>query len=99
MRVEVAYALPDKQKLIELDVPEGTSMFDAVVQSNIVEEFPELNIEAVSMGIFSKVEASPRTRILQENERVEIYRPLIIDPKEARKNRAAKVAAQKKVPN
>lgn len=86
--VEVAYALPDKQKLIALQVAPGTTMFDAVQQSGIAGHFPELDIEHVTMGIFSKVEASPKTRVLEAGERVEIYRPLLIDPKDNRKARA-----------
>jgi uncharacterized protein len=88
LNVEVVYALPDRQKLIPLRVAEGTTMFDAVQQSGITGFFPELDIERVAMGVFAKVEASPKTRVLAEGERVEIYRPLIIDPKDNRKERA-----------
>lgn len=88
LNVEVVYALPDRQKLISLRVPAGTTMHDAVLQSGISGFFPELDIEHSSMGIFSKVEANPKARVLAEGERVEIYRPLIIDPKDNRKARA-----------
>ncbi|MFN3579793.1 MAG: RnfH family protein [Pseudomonas sp.] len=93
--VEVAYALPHKQKIISLTVPEGTSALDAVRQSGIQQHFPELDIEASSMGIFGKGIPKPAERMLQSGERVEIYRPLIADPKEVRKQRAAKAKAAK----
>lgn len=86
--VEVAYALPERQRLISLRVPQGTSMYDAVLQSGIAGYFPGLDVDQASMGIFSKVEGSPKTRLLAQGERVEIYRPLIIDPKDNRKARA-----------
>ena len=88
--VEVAYALPDRQRIIRLAVPAGTTMLEAVRLSRIVEHFPELDIDNSAMGIFGKAEARPAERVLQEGERVEIYRPLIADPKEIRKQRAAK---------
>ncbi len=88
--VEVAYALPDKQRIIRLAVPQGTSMLEAVSLSRIAEHFPGLDVENGAMGIFGKTVASPAQRVLLDGERVEIYRPLIIDPKEVRKQRAAK---------
>lgn len=93
--VEVAYALPHKQKIISLTVPEGTSALEAVRQSGIGQHFPELDIETSAMGIFGKTVPNPAERVLQSGERVEIYRPLIADPKEVRKQRAAKAKAAK----
>lgn len=88
--VEVAYALPGRQRIIRLAVPAGTTMLEAVRLSRIVEHFPGLDIDNSTMGIFGKAVATPAERVLLEGERVEIYRPLIADPKEARKQRAAK---------
>ncbi len=88
INVEVVYALPDRQKLIPLRVVDGTTMYEAVQQSGIVGFFPGLDIDHASMGIFSKVEANPKARVLADGERVEIYRPLVIDPKDNRKARA-----------
>ena len=88
IKVEVAYALPHQQALIALDVPSGTTMFQAAEMSRIVDRFPEIDLENADMGVFGKVERSPRERELQAGERVEIYRPLIADPKEVRKKRA-----------
>lgn len=95
MVVEVAYALPHKQKIVTLNVPEGTSMLDAVRQSGMDQHFPELDLNNVPVGIFGKAVPKPAERVLQPGERVEIYRPLIADPKEVRKQRAAKAKAAK----
>lgn len=90
IRVEVAYALPEKQKIIELHVEPGTTMYQAAVQSGITEHFEDLDLDKSPMGIFGKAEGNPKKRVLEEGERVEIYRPLKIDPKEVRKARAKK---------
>lgn len=93
IQVEVAYALPEKQLIIPLTVKKGTTMFDAVVQSGIADKFEGLDIDSIPMGIFGKAERKPKERVLEEGERVELYRPLIADPKEVRKKRAARKAA------
>ena len=95
MVVEVAYALPHKQKIVTLNVPEGTSMLEAVRLSGMDQHFPELDLESAPLGIFGKAVPKPAERVLQSGERVEIYRPLIADPKEVRKQRAAKAKAAK----
>lgn len=93
--VEVAYALPQKQKIIPLKVPRGTTASEAVAQSKIDEHFPGLDIAGVSVGIFSQVLGAkgmpaPGEYVLEQGDRVEIYRPLIADPKLVRKERAEK---------
>lgn len=93
--VEVAYALPQKQKIIGLTVPEGTSVLEAARLSGIDQLFPDLDIDACALGIFGKAVPKPAERVLLAGERVEIYRPLIADPKEARKQRAAKAKEAK----
>ena len=95
MRVEVAYALPHEQKIISLQVEDDCTVQQAVVRSGIVELFPEIDPAATPMGIFGKGVKDPATTVLKAGERVEIYRPLIADPKEVRARRAAKVKAQK----
>ncbi|MFV8570056.1 RnfH family protein [Marinobacter sp. SBS5] len=92
MRVEVAYARPDKQQILEVAVPEGTTALEAVKASGIVDVFPEINPDDIDMGIFGKVIKKPDSHALNEGDRVELYRPLIIDPKQARLNRAKKKA-------
>ncbi|MEE8340422.1 MAG: RnfH family protein [Xanthomonadales bacterium] len=86
--IEVAYAAPDKQVLLGLSVPEGTTVAEGIEQSAIQGEFPELKMELKTVGIFShKV---PLNHVLREGDRIEIYRPLIADPKEVRRQRALK---------
>jgi putative ubiquitin-RnfH superfamily antitoxin RatB of RatAB toxin-antitoxin module len=92
--VEVAYALPHKQKLLSLQVPVGTTAYEAALQSGIVEYFPEIDVNSAMMGVFAQALGTkglklPKEYILQPRDRVEIYRPLIADPKEIRKRRAA----------
>lgn len=93
--VEVAYARPDKQKIVELLVEPGTTAFQAVERSGIVQAFPEIDLENAKMGIFGQALGTkglkpPREHELQPGDRVEIYRPLIADPKEVRRRRAQK---------
>ena len=88
IRVEVAFARPDKQKIISLEVEEGSTAVDAVRQSGIVAVFPEIEPGSVDLGIFGKAIKSPSTHELRHGDRVGIYRPLKIDPKQARLNRA-----------
>lgn len=94
--VEVAYALADQQKLLRLSLHQGTTVRQAVLQSGMQAYFPDLDLASSPLGIFGKIVVKPEERVLEEGERVEIYRPLIADPKEVRKQRAAK-AAQAKV--
>lgn len=86
--VEVAYALPDKQAILAVKVAAGTTVLEAATQSGITDKFEGIDLENAKFGIFGSV-VSPQ-QVLQEGERVEIYRPLIADPKEVRKARAAR---------
>jgi len=86
--IEVAYAKPEKQVIIELDVDESCTVEEAVKLSRIKEQFPEIDLEKAKVGIFGK--AVKLTDSLREKDRVEIYRALIADPKESRRARAAK---------
>lgn len=93
--VEVAYALPDKQKIIPLLVEPGTTALQAVERSGITRIFPEIDVATAKMGIFGQALGTkglkpPNQHQLEEGDRVEIYRPLICDPKEVRRKRAEK---------
>jgi uncharacterized protein len=93
--VEVAYALPQKQKIIQLYVLPGTTALEAVKQSGIINEFPMIDLETAMMGVFSQLldgsaNPLPVDYVLRSRDRVEIYRPLQIDPKQARLARAAR---------
>ncbi|KZY64716.1 RnfH family protein [Oleiphilus sp. HI0071] len=93
LRVEVAYARPDLQKIVELEVDEGTTVFDAAARSGLEKFFPEISYEEIDMGIFGKMVKKPQEERLRDGDRIELYRPLIIDPKQARLNRAKKPKA------
>ncbi|MEE8060152.1 MAG: RnfH family protein [Pseudomonadales bacterium] len=95
INVEIAYALPNKQLIIPLQVEAGCTVFDAALQSGITKQFPGLVLETAKMGIFGKTVSKPKQNALAEGDRVEIYRELLVDPKEVRKARAAKVKAAK----
>jgi putative ubiquitin-RnfH superfamily antitoxin RatB of RatAB toxin-antitoxin module len=88
INVEVAYALPERQLIVPLQVAEGTSVIEAARQSGITGKFQDIDLDKAKFGIFGKVVAPGQ--VLREGERVEIYRPLIADPKEVRKARAAR---------
>lgn len=92
IEVEVAFARPDRQEIIRLQVEEGTSAVEAVQRSGIAAVFPEIDPEKDDMGIFGKVIKNPSAHELRDGDRVEVYRPLKIDPKQARLNRAKKKA-------
>ncbi|WP_038051676.1 RnfH family protein [Thioalkalivibrio sp. ALJ1] len=93
IRVEVAYACPDRQVILPLVVPEGTTVDTALRQSEIETQFPEIDLENVKVGIFGKI--TRRDTVLRPRDRIEIYRPLIADPKEVRRQRASKVRKKK----
>jgi len=92
--VEVAYATADEQLVIPLEVEAGTTLKSAIEQSGIVERFSEIDIATVKTGVFGKI--TKPDAALNSGDRVEIYRPLIADPKEARKKRAAEGKQMKK---
>jgi putative ubiquitin-RnfH superfamily antitoxin RatB of RatAB toxin-antitoxin module len=92
--VEVAYALPKQQLILELMVPEGTTAEQAVQQSGMLAKFPDIDLAQNKLGIFGKLIKGDT--VLRERDRVEIYRPLIADPKEVRRQRAAEGKVMKK---
>ncbi len=85
--VEVAYATPNRQIIIPLEVPEGATLEQAIIQSRIQEQFPDIQPATAKVGIFGKL--SKLSATVRAGDRVEIYRPLIADPKAVRKQRAA----------
>ena len=100
INVEVAYALPQKQVLKALAVAPGTTALQAIEHSGILQDFPEIDTNSDSIGVFSQVLGTkgldePAQYQLQSMDRVEIYRPLIADPKEVRRRRAAEAKAKR----
>lgn len=101
IKVEIAYATPERQLIVPLNVSVGTTALEAVRQSNIAAEFSEIDIDKDPMGIFSKPldgkgRPKPDEYMMCAGDRVEIYRPLIIDPKAARLDRAKTAKPSKK---
>ena len=92
--VEVAYALPEQQAIIPLRVNDNCTAEEAVRLSGILQKFPEINADALQLGIFGKLTKNDIK--LRHLDRVEIYRPLIADPKAVRKQRAADGKIMKK---
>ena len=88
LKVEIAYALPTKQTLLELLVAEGATVEEAIKQSGILGSFSEIDLQKNKVGIWNKTVKLDTP--LKNFDRIEIYRPLIADPKEVRKRRAEK---------
>lgn len=92
--VEVAYALPDLQQIIAVDMPVGCTAEQAIHESGILDKFPDIDLSKAKVGVFGKL--SKLSTELVAGDRVEIYRPLIADPKEVRRKREAEGKLMKK---
>ncbi|MDD1626070.1 MAG: RnfH family protein [Methylococcaceae bacterium] len=88
MDVEVAYANPEQQVIVALEMQEGVTVEQAIQASGLLNRFPEIDATDLKVGIFGSV--CKLDQPLRQADRVEIYRPLIHDPKEARRQRAVK---------
>lgn len=88
IEIEVVYALAERQELVAVVVPAGTSVAQAVDRSGIAGMFPQQDLAACRLGIWGRL--VEREQVLKDGDRIEIYRPLNIDPREARRRRAAK---------
>lgn len=78
MQVSIAYAEPTQQFWVELELPEGATLADAVAKSGVLERFPDIDLESQKVGVFGK--AAKLDTPLGEGDRVEIYRPIVADP-------------------
>lgn len=94
INVEVVYALPSKQEIFSVKLPEGATARQAVEASGVLEKHPEIDLSKNKLGVFAKL--TKPDAVLRHRDRVEIYRPLIADPKEVRKQRAAEGKVMKK---
>lgn len=94
IRVEVVYAMADLQELAQLSLPEGSTVTQAITASGLLEKYPEIDLKKNKLGVFAKL--AKADTVLRDRDRVEIYRPLIADPKEVRKQRAAEGKVMKK---
>ena len=94
IHVEVVYPLPQKQEIFAVTLPLGATVLQAIEASGVLQKYPEIDLSKNKFGIFAKL-AKPDAP-LRDRDRVEIYRPLIADPKEVRKQRAAEGKIMKK---
>ncbi len=94
IRIEIVYALPHSQTLMALNVADGTTLEQAINQSGVLEKHPEIDLANSKVGIWNK--ASELGAVLRNQDRIEIYRPLIADPKVVRRKRAEEGKAMKK---
>ena len=94
IRVEVAYALHKRQLLLQVTLARGATARQAVERSGILQRCPEIDLARSTLGVFGRI-ASPDVR-LRDGDRVEIYRPLIADPKQVRRNRARQAVRKSK---
>ncbi len=94
IQVEVVYGLAEEQALLSVSVPEGSTAKDVILTSDILKQFPEIDLDKVKIGLFGKL--TKMDQVVRARDRVEIYRPLIADPKEVRKRRAAEGKKLKK---
>ena len=92
--VEVIYALPERQELVLLYLPMGSTLRQAVEASGLLQKFPEIDLARNKVGTFGKL--GKPDMLLRDRDRVEIYRPLLADPKEVRRQRAAEGKTMKK---
>ena len=94
INIEVCYALSNKQELVKLSLTDGSNLQQAVEASGLLEKYPEIDLKKNKFGIWNKL--SKADSVLRDKDRIEIYRPLIADPKEVRKQRAAEGKVMKK---
>ena len=88
INVEVIFALPGEQEVINVELQQNSTVEEAINESKIIEKYTEINLDINKIGIFGK--AAKKEDVLHSGDRVEIYRPLIGDPKEIRRQRAKK---------
>ncbi|MGF6720842.1 putative ubiquitin-RnfH superfamily antitoxin RatB of RatAB toxin-antitoxin module [Paraburkholderia sp. GAS41] len=88
LSIEVCYALPDEQALIAVELAEGATVQEALDASGILKRYPQIDLDKQKVGVFGKLK--PLDTVLADHDRVEIYRPLIVDPKAARQRRVEK---------
>lgn len=94
IKIEVVYALPHEQTLLKLDVPKSSTIADAIKLSGLLEKYPEIDLAKSKFGLYGKL--SKADTVLRDKDRIEIYRPLLADPKEVRRKRAEEGKVMKK---
>lgn len=93
VNVEIAFATPDRQAVVRVTLPKGTSVAEALRASAFAERFPDFDFDAASVGIWGQVVS--RDSLVRDGDRIEVYRPLQRDPREARRERASGLSKKK----
>jgi putative ubiquitin-RnfH superfamily antitoxin RatB of RatAB toxin-antitoxin module len=88
LRVEVVYALPGAQDAVSLEIAPGSTLRDAVQASGLIARHPEIDLDRQKIGVYGKVKAADAPAA--QGDRIEVYRALLVEPKEARRRRAAR---------
>jgi putative ubiquitin-RnfH superfamily antitoxin RatB of RatAB toxin-antitoxin module len=91
MKIQVVYATPGRQFWVHVDIPQGATLKDAVMRSDVLRQFPEIDLEQQKFGVFGKI--TPLDAPLEDGDRVEIYRALVADPKQVKQRGKASPAA------
>lgn len=94
LNIDVVYAKPERQELVQIKLAPGSTLKQAVEASGLLQRYPELDADKLKLGVYGKI--SKPDAVLRDRDRVEVYRPLIADPKEVRKKRAEEGKAMKK---
>lgn len=94
INIEVVYALADEQTLLKKTMPMGSTVMEGIQESGLLKKFPSLDLSAHKLGIFGKL--TKADTLLRDKDRIEIYRPLLADPKEVRRRRAEEGKVMKK---
>lgn len=94
INVQVVYALPDRQDMVSIKLAAGSTLQRAVEVSGLLQKYPEIDTASGVFGIYARI-CSPDT-VLRDSDRIEIYRPLIADPKEVRRKRSVAVKSMDK---
>jgi putative ubiquitin-RnfH superfamily antitoxin RatB of RatAB toxin-antitoxin module len=95
MKIEVCYALADRQELVAVNLPDGATVIQAIEASGLLQKYPEIDPGGANkLGVFAKL--AKADAVLRDRDRVEIYRPLIADPKEVRRQKAAEGKVMKR---
>lgn len=92
MKIGIAYASPSRQTWLNVEVPDGATVKDAIERSGILKQFPEIDLEQQKVGIFSKL--TKLDALLEDGDRVEIYRPITCDPKTVKRRPKSEEASE-----
>lgn len=94
INIEVVYALPQEQMLLKVQAPHGATVAEAITLSGVMQKYPDIDLVRNNLGVYGKL--TKADAVLRDKDRIEIYRPLLADPKEVRRKRAEEGRAMKK---